>query len=342
MEQLVPPWLGGGATAGRDVAVLVINWNQATLAVRAVRSALTSAGVRVTAMVIDNGSPTSSVEEVKRSLAAGAWIPNYLRGWPVLLAPERDDIMVVLAGDNLGFTGANNVGFELAFFELKVNYCFLLNCDAELAPEALERLVEAAQAEPLAGLVGALILDGFDPSESTVSFGRGALSRGGWPTSLDHGRPRSAVPSSGVTEAEIVGGAAMLVPRSTYETIGGQDNRYFFDVDDTEISLRSRRAGLRNYMVWDALVKHEMGSSVKGRSPLSRYYNVRNLLLLQADYVHGSRRAAFLARLVMRVLRDLAVSVARAEPARARAVLLAIAHYARGRSGRGPSSVYRQ
>lgn len=328
-------------TTTRRVAVLVINWNQAELAVRAVGSALASKGVRVAVVVIDNGSRPGSVDEVTRALVDGTWRNGRLCGQEVLHAPGRDDLLVVLAGDNLGFTGANNVGFELAFGELGVDYCFLLNCDAVLAPRTLSKLVDAAESEPRVGLVGALIMDGFDSSQSTVSFGRGQLSAIGWPTSVDHGRLRSAVPSSGVTETEIVGGAAMLMPRSTYQAIGGQDNRYFFDVDDTEISLRAGRAGLRNLMVWDALVQHEMGSSVKGRSALSRYYNVRNLLQFQSDYLEGRQRAAFLAHLTLRVLRDLAVAVQRREPARARAVLTAVKHYARGRTGCGPNSIYR-
>ncbi len=325
----------------RHVAVLVINWNQASLAVRAVRSALASTGVRVTAVVIDNGSRRGAVNEVTRTLVHGTWRADRLRGWSVLYAPKRTDVLVILAGDNLGFTGANNVGFEVAFAELGTDYCFLLNCDAELAPAALSKLVDAAEGEPQIGLVGALILDGFDSTESTVSFGRGQLSVTGWPTSLDRGRPRDSVPSNGVTIAEIVGGAAMLVPRSTYETIGGQDDRYFFDVDDTEISLRALRAGLHNLMVWDAIVKHEMGSSVTGRSALSRYYNVRNLLRLQADYLEGWQRVAFLVRMTLRVIRDLTAALLRFEPARALAVLSAVKDHLGGRTGRGPDRIYR-
>ena len=57
---------------------------------------------------------------------------------------------------NLGFTGGNNVGMKAAF-ERDADYAFLLNNDAETAPDSLEILVEFLESRPKAWAAAPLI-----------------------------------------------------------------------------------------------------------------------------------------------------------------------------------------
>lgn len=323
-----------------SVGVLIINWNQPELAVRACRSALASTGVQTRVIIIDNGSRKGSIQAIASALTARAWKDAQIEGRTVLSCSDLPEVIVLAMGSNLGFTGANNVGMDYAFNYLGLDYCFLLNCDAFLDPACLRRTVAvAASGGADIGLVGALTLDGSDPTR--ISFGRSLLSRSGWPISPDHNVDRACAPVSGISREELIGGAAMLIPRGTYRQIGGQDDRFFFDVDDTEYSLRSKRAGFENYMVWDAIAYHDMGSSVQGRSNLSRYYNLRNLLLLHSLYHQGGLKWRFRIRFGFRLFRDVAAAVVKRDRPRIRAVVAALRDYRGGRFGIGPDEIYR-
>src|SRR3989344_7150633 len=58
--------------------------------------------------------------------------------------------------ENLGFAGANNQGIKLALAN-NADYVLLLNNDATVEPDFLTKLVEEAEADESAGIVGPLI-----------------------------------------------------------------------------------------------------------------------------------------------------------------------------------------
>jgi GT2 family glycosyltransferase len=326
-----------------SVGVCTINWNQADLVLRAVRSACTSIGVHTSVVVVDNGSESTSIDQLLSGLTDGlppVMLGEHL-GLPVLHRRHCGaDVYVVLAGENTGFTGATNTAIEYVFNRLGCDYGFLLNADATLEQEALAKLVECAARNDRVGLVSALILDAFDSSDETISFGGSCVSRFGWPISPYRGKPRSALPPEGFSTTELAGGAALLIPRNVYQRFGGQDNRYFFDVDDAEYSLRVHLAGHRNYIVYGAVVRHAMSSSVRGRRALSRYYGVRNMLLFHRQYRGHRGRWLFWLPFIRDLAKELAVCAIRRDGRRLVGVALAIAHHSRGRYGRGPSVVY--
>jgi GT2 family glycosyltransferase len=326
-----------------SIGVCTINWNQADLVLRAVRSACASIGVRTSVVVVDNGSEPSSINRLLCGLTDGR-LPPVLgthQGLPVLhRRHDGVDVDVVLAGDNTGFTGATNTAIGYVFGHLGCDYGFLLNADATLEQGALAELVACAVSNYRVGLVSALILDAFDSSDATISFGGSHVDRFGRPVSPYRGKPRSALPLEGFAATELAGGAGLLIPRDTYERFGGQDNRYFFDVDDAEYSLRVHLAGHRNYIVYGAVVRHAMSSSVRGRRALSRYYNVRNLLLFHRQYRDHRGRWLFWLPFLLDLAKEVAVCAIRRDGRRLVSVALAIGHHWRGRYGRGPSIIY--
>lgn len=317
-----------------SIAVIVIHWNQAELVADAVHTALESTGVLVRVMIVDNGSTPESTARLYQLLeglvsthSEEARVGNPVR----LLHLDR----------NAGFTGANNEALHHIFNDNvfgSVEYAFLLNSDARLEPDCLEQLCNLANQDDAVGLVGALILASEDETGATVSFARSGLDKWGIPRSYDKGKQRTTLPAGPVLTVEAVGGAAMLIPRRTFSAIGGQDNRYFFDVDDTEISLRAIQAGKRNLLVLTAVAWHAMGSSVRGRTALSRYYNLRNLLLLHQTYKRGGPR--FWLYVSSRIVRDLAAVLRDRDPSRLRAVIAAIADHRGQRYGIGPDWLY--
>jgi GT2 family glycosyltransferase len=72
----------------------------------------------------------------------------------------------------------------------------------------------------------------------------------------------------------------MLIKRGVIETIGVQDDRLFFGMDDVEYSLRASLTGWKNLIAYDAVIYHAGSQSVTPNSGLQVYYIFRNALQL--------------------------------------------------------------
>lgn len=84
-------------------------------------------------------------------------------------------------------------------------------------------------------------------------------------------------------------GAAVLLTRSYLDDVGQFDERLFLYYEDVELSLRGRARGWRYRFVPESVVRHvHSASSIEG-SPLARYYNERNRLLVLARHASFAR-----------------------------------------------------
>ena len=63
---------------------------------------------------------------------------------------EFKNVRCILAGENLGYAKANNVGLR----EVKTKYALILNPDAELFPKTLENFLTVAQQNPDFAIIG--------------------------------------------------------------------------------------------------------------------------------------------------------------------------------------------
>lgn len=88
---------------------------------------LAESSVPVTAIIIDNGSTDGTCDHVPAVYPEAVWLPQ-----------ER----------NLGFGQANNVGLRYAM-EHNADFVLLLNQDAALAPDALEKMLAVSDGESL-------------------------------------------------------------------------------------------------------------------------------------------------------------------------------------------------
>lgn len=123
--------------ANRNILVIVViyngmKWLQACL------GSLTNSTVDVNVLLIDNGSTDGSPEYIKANFP---------------------DFKLLESGVNLGFGRANNIGLEAAL-QQNCDYVFLLNQDAYLLPDTLERLIKLQMANPGFGILSPLQMNG--------------------------------------------------------------------------------------------------------------------------------------------------------------------------------------
>ena len=197
-------------------------------------------------VVVDNASGDGTAE----------WLAER---WPGL----RLDALT----ENVGFARGVNRAATLA----KGEYLVLLNPDTEVRPGALEALVRFARANPGAGLVGGRTLTDDGDVEPSCCWGRPTL----WSTfcfatclsTAFRGRPffdPEAMPGwerDTVREVGVVTGCLLAVSAETWHRLGGFDPRFFMYGEDTDLSLRARKAGYRPVITPDAEVIHTIGAS---------------------------------------------------------------------------------
>ena len=200
------------------------------------------------AIVIDNASPDPGDAEIA---AARPWA------------------RLVRNAENLGFAGAGNQAARLA----RGRWLVLLNPDARPEPDWLAALIAAADRHPtlhaftskqLAADAPGL-LDGLGDVMSIT----GIPYRGGY-LNPDVGQTREGLVFSPC-------GAAMMIDRTLFETLGGFDEDFFCYGEDVDLGYRLQLAGHPTLLVPDAVVHHHGSASTGGRkSEFAVFHGSRN------------------------------------------------------------------
>ncbi len=257
-----------------NVTILILNWNGAPDTVACLDSLKKLAYPNFRVIVLDNASTDNSW-----ALFANYPTPNY----PVIF---------LKTDANLGFGGGNNVGIKRALAE-GTDYVFLLNNDTVLAPDALAKMVDAAEADPQIGLVGALMLTTDEPTRIWFCGGRfnWLRTRGFHPR---YGEPyREGMFPEHPIDVDYITGGALLVKRRVFEEIGLLPEDYFLYYEDADFNARAAAVGWRRIVVPTANVWHKGSASAKAGSPSYQYYHLRNGLMF--SWRNGPSRLATLA-----------------------------------------------
>lgn len=186
---------------------------------------------------------------------------------------RRHDVRVIRSDRNLGFAG----GVALALARVTTRWVFVLNDDAVAAPDAV-RLLVAAAGPGVASVQPAVRLAGTRPM-LTNSTGLG-VSPDGYGYDRDWLRPWGEHGSAG--EPFGASGSAMLLDAAAAAAVGGMDPRLFLYYEDLDLAWRLRLGGHRSAYMPSAVVDHRHAASSGEGSPLFRYYNERNRLLVLA------------------------------------------------------------
>ncbi len=225
----------------RRVGVVVLDHGRPADAERAAASAL-DPGLDVRVLIVENGSTHSGASSVDR----------------------------LRLSENRGFAGGMNAGIERLLQE-GCDLFLLLNNDAVLEADCL-RLLALALDDPALAAVGPVIL-----AESGGRVESRGLRVGlRWGRVRLEGSGQAAEDRDGLTAADALSGAVIMISRGAAERVGLLAPEYFHGFEDVDWCLRARRAGLQLAVVNRARARHA-GSSTLGRSSPDRfYYAVRN------------------------------------------------------------------
>lgn len=235
------------------VFVVILNWNGASDTVACLESLRHQALPDLQVIVVDNGSEDDSVARIKE------WASGEMR------------LLVIEAGENLGFSAGSNLGIRRAL-DAGADYVLLLNNDTIVEPDAVAHLVDFLDRHP----------DYVAATGQIRYLGRPAIWNCGgdltWFGSrryLYGDEPAVSAPQTGWRQITFITGCAAMLRASALKRHGLLTERFFFGEEDYEFSLRMKRAGCPMACCFDAVIHHKVGSSIDQAAPsegLGRYY----------------------------------------------------------------------
>ena len=218
-------------------------------------------------------------------------------------------IEVLDSTDRRGFTFAVNRGFARA----RANAVLMLSPDCRVTAEALQRLLRALACEPELAAVAPALLDRFGyPARScgrfpdlwTLACGELGLARA-FPETRLFGRYRYGGQGHETLEhVDWASGAALLVPRALWRSLGGLDESLRVAMEDVDWCRRAAAAGHRVRFVPAARVAH-LGRDEARDTPDETYLQHLRSSLRYFRKHHGpwtarAARAVLVAALALR------------------------------------------
>lgn len=224
------------------LSICIVSWNTRQLLLECLDSVFADPQASTwEVIVVDNGSGDGSPEAVRQGF------------------PQVD---LVESGENLGFSGGNN----LAIARARAPYLLLLNSDTRVEVGALGALVDFAESRPEVGAAGPKLLNadgslqlscGIAPSLRTEIVHKLLLHKvfpmfklGRW----NH---------SQVRPVGWVSGACILVRRQALDQVGALDPGFYMFHEDVEWCLRFNRGGWGVYYFPCSHVVHLGGQSTR-------------------------------------------------------------------------------
>lgn len=279
-----------------EIGVVVLNWNGAALTLDCLDSLRLSRRRPAFAVVVDNASTDSSVARLRQwadqndlesqFLTEGDAPPPHTAGW----------LTVIQAKSNRGFAPGNNLGIRFLREHTDCTHVLLLNNDATVAVDFFEEMERAVRAAPDAGLLtGTIYEDRGDRSKVWYAGGIEIPYRA--LTAHLHTVPAA----KDLVETEFVSGCAMLISRSSLDTVGNLAECYSpVYWEDAEYSHRVRAQGKKLLYAPKAVVYHRVGATVgaASESPLVTYCQNRHRVFFVRRNYHGVQKLVALGYLI--------------------------------------------
>lgn len=260
----------------KKVAVIILNYKVKDELLKCLKSVQDSSFKDIEILVVDNNSGDGLVLELEKF----------------------KDIRFIQNKGNLGYTGGNNIGIQVAL-ELGVDYILVLNPDTIIDKNCIKNLVKGIETSG-AGVVGPKI---YFAGSKRIWHAGGVIDM----LNVIGGHRGVDQEDEGQfderKEVDFISGAAFFAKRKVFEKIGLFDNRYFLYYEDADFCYRSKMAGFKVFYIPDAIIFHENASSTGLGSPLQDYYQTRNRMLFASKFLPLRTRFA-LFREALRNLRN--------------------------------------
>jgi N-acetylglucosaminyl-diphospho-decaprenol L-rhamnosyltransferase len=223
-----------------NIYVVIVTYNGAQW-VTPCFSSLRASTILVNTIVVDNGSTDDTLARIES---------------------DYPEVTVIRTGKNLGFGKANNVGMELAY-QRGADYVFLLNQDAWIDPDAVEKIVAIQARHPEYGIISPMHLNGAgDGLDYSFSCYIAPNKCHDLYSDIYLGRTRE------LYDVDFVNAAAWMLTRECVEKVGGFSPAFFHYGEDDNYTQRLRFHKLKLGVVPASRIYHD-----REQRKVSKFFN---------------------------------------------------------------------
>jgi GT2 family glycosyltransferase len=310
-----PPVHNDAVPGRQTILISILNWNSAAVTLECVESLLAlrpSAAYAASIVVIDNGSAEQDYQLLRQGIDASR-------------------VTLLRQDTNLGFAGGHNVAMRMALAQ-EADFIWLVNRDAVIDPDCLEKLVALKQAHPDCGATSPLIVALDDDQEIDFCGARHDWAR------LETARPDSIEEAraweAGHAATMWVAGTVVLYRVSALRQVGLLDEALFAYYEDTDIGARLSQAGWRSLVAFEARARHlRYPYDLLHRPPYYFYLMTRNGILFWTRHTPAAHRGRLRLRLLDRSLFLANILMSKSQAEKAHACMLGALDGMRGKGG---------
>ena len=301
--------------ANASVLISILNWNSAEVTLECLASLASmrvDPAISVSVVVIDNGSAEPDYRRLQQGMDQGT--ASLLRN-PV----------------NLGFAGGHNLAMRMAL-EQDTDFIWLVNSDAVIDPDCLDKLVALMRERPDCGATSPVVVALDDENEIDFCGARHDWQRleTARPANLDEARRWE----QDTPDTMWAAGTVVLYRVAALKQIGMLDDRLFAYYEDDDIGARLAQAGWRSLIAFDARARHlRYVYDLHHRPPYYFYLMTRNGILFWMKHTPAPFRRRIRLRLLDRSLFLANILLSKSQPEKARACMLGALDGMRGRGG---------
>ena len=202
-----------------------------------------------------------------------------------IIKMQYPTVITVRSPQNLGFSGGNNLGFEIA----QGKYLFLINNDTYFETDGIQALINRLESHSEIGAVSPKICFAFPPQHIQFAGYTPLSSITMRNEPIGMGCPDDGSFFDVPHPSPYLHGAAMLIKREVVNRVGPMPEIYFLYYEELDWCTAMTRAG---YVLWYeplCTVFHKESQSTGQQSPLRIFYLTRNRLLYSWRNFTGMR-----------------------------------------------------
>jgi len=292
-----------------NIFIIILNWNGWQDTIECLESLQKITYPNYQIIIVDNGSSDNSVKKIKKWCSGELPIDSiFIKFMPELKPvkfieydevtarkggelnkenelknmPPNRKLLIIQTNENLGFAGGNNLGIKYAL-KRGAEYILLLNNDTVVDENIVANLMEPMRNDPKIGIVGAV---NYYYTEPNKIWGSGAIIQNWWINSridISHNKI-DAGQFGDFRNVDYIPGSCMSIKKEVFEKIGLFDERFFLDFEETDFSIRAKRAGYDIVSTFKAKIWHKV-SKAKGKQSANKgnitgvYFYNRNIPL---------------------------------------------------------------
>lgn len=243
----------------KKIAIILVNYNGEKYNEECICSILKSTYDNYEIIIVDNASTDNSVKLLREKF--------------------DENIKIIISNENLGFSGANNIGIKYALNN-GFDYVMLLNNDTIIEKDMINIMINASEGNKA---VSPKIYY-YDNKSLIWSAGGDINWKKGLP--IQYGiNSKDNYENNKKKNIQFATGCCILMPIEIIRKIGMMSEDYFLYYEDTDYCVRIIEEGFEIVYEPKAIMYHKVSASTGGeKSKMYWYYMVRNRLIFNNKF----------------------------------------------------------